>query len=654
MDDFSLRRLRRIGLAVLALQLGAMLDWSHFIWARFSLTNDYANAWQAWWSINHGHLNPYDSLAFHPYWQDHFALLLWPFALITHVGMGGYAPLAFQDLLVVATEVIAFVWIIDLLREHDLALPMPNWAVGAASLFLMVANPWVYWAISFDFHPDVMLAAPFVVLALRALYYRRYRQLAVWSVLVLLSGDVAATYLAALGFTGLIVSVVPGQRRVVASASMLLAGVVGFFVIAHVDPVSASSGIINTVATKGGPSTKGATTFSYNSSALSSGLKIVLHPWHLLAAPFHELRNIWALLSPAGVLGLVSLWSLPFAAMTALENTAAGPTFSAVGFQYAAVWAPLVVGGVFSARFLARRRGGRAVVTVLVVASVVNTVGFAAAWLPKVNQQWVRVDAGAAHVLTEANALIPPDAEVIVSQGVIGRFADRKSVFAFPGNGQNTYPITRHTIYFVILPYQGIEVRPVNQSLGLLGNLAGTVGAHLVLHGHGVWVFRLDSESGSGTVDLRAGYDKAAIPVWAARSATGHATFDGPSSNWAMTTSSPAGGYLLYGVYYHKRLGQFDLRVRLSTTGTANVEAWNDDGDVLLARRTVPATNQIRTVDVPVDNLHYYPPPQYRGQFLFKDDPVSPLLGQVVEARIYLPPGTSGTVYSVQLIPVTQ
>lgn len=648
--DFSMRRLRRVGLAIFGLQLAAMLDWSHVIWSRFSLTDDFAQAWQAWWLLDHGNLNPYDSVAYHHYWQDHSQFLMWPFAILTHFGMDGYVPLAVQDLLVVAAEIVAFLWIVELLRERDFGLPLPNWTLGATSVFLLVANPWVYWAISFDFHPDVMLAAPFFVLAMRALYYRRYRQLTLWTVLVLLSGDVATTYVAVLGVTGLIVSLLPGQRRIGASAAVLAAGVASFFAISHFDTVTTTNSIFKSVAQTGtatgsGPAPTG--------SALSAGVKLILHPWRVLTGPFHQLRNLWALISPAGLLGLVSLWSLPFALAIAIENTVAGPVFSAIGFQYAAVWAPIVAGGVISARFLARRKWGRHVATVLVVASLLNTIGWAAVWLPKVDKTWVRVDAGAAHVLDEAEHMIPADAEVIASQGVIGRFAARDVVYAFPGNAGDVYPVSRHAVYVILLPYQGIEIAPVNRTLGLLGNLAGPVGAKLVLHGYDVWVFRIDSPTASGTVDLSAGYDTTAVPVWATRSAIGHATFLGPPRDWLMSTSSRRGGYLLYGAYFRKPLGQYILRVRLSTSGAANVEAWNENADVLLGRRITRETNGIQIIEVPVDNSHDYPPKLDHGSFLFKEDPVLPPPGQVIEARVYLPPASTGAVYSVQLIPVS-
>jgi hypothetical protein len=645
--DFSLGRLRRIALAVFALQLLAMLVWSHVLWSRFALTDDYAQYWQAWWKVSQGHLNPYDSVALHSFWKDHAVVLMWPIALVTHWGLGGYTPMAVQDILIVSAELVAFSWLLELLRERDLGLVTPNWAVGAVSVLLLVANPWIYWAASFDVHFDVVLPAPFVVLALRALYYRRYHQLALWTVLILLCGDVAATFTAAVGITGLLASVWPGQRRVVASAAVLIAGLAGYLVISHLGGNSGSSAIVQTIA-------HGHVTTSAGAPAptnASESLQILLHPWRVAFAPFHNLRNVWALLTPAGLLGLLSVWSLPLAAVVAVENTAAGSFFSAVTFQYLVTWAPLVVGGVFTTRLLSHRRWGRILATGLIAVSVLNSVGWVAVWLPTTNHTWIQVDSGAAKILSEAQQMIPPDAEVIASQGVIGRFSDRNVVFAFPGNRNEDYPVERHEIYFIVAPFQGLEIVPVNETLDLLGNLAGPVGAKLVLHGHGIWVFKWDAPESAHTIDASAGYDEQAVPVWATRSAIGAPTFNGPSSDWTMSTTSRAGGYLLYGAYFQRTPGDYVLRVKMSSSGTANVEAWDDYANVLLGRRVVPETNRTVTVDVPVHIGESYPPPLFRGHFLFKRNPQPPLGGQPIEARIYLPPATTGVIYSVALLP---
>jgi hypothetical protein len=654
----DLRRLRFAGYLVIAVQLLAMLWWSHRIAARFSLTDDFGQYGQAWWSIAHGVLDPHDTISDSPFWHDHSVLLMWPLALISHSYLNGFTPLAAQDLVIVLAEVIAFAWILRLLRDSELTLPLPRWVVGAISVVLLTCNPWIFWAVSFDVHFDATLPAPLLVLCLRALYYGKYRQLVLWSVLVLFCGDLAVTYLAGVGLTAVVVSLRPGQRkRLMAGVGLMASGVLAFVFISHIGGNAGSSSLLGAAAHNAGASAPKAAGHHHHArsspSEVSDVARILLHPGPVLFAPFHSLRNVWALLSPAGVLGLVSPWGLPLAGLIAVENTAAGSYFSAVAFQYVPAWAPSVVGGVLAALWLSHRRWGRNLASGLLVISLVNTLGWAIVWTPRVENQWVRIDAGAARILSEARSVIPAGDEAIVSEGVVGGFAGRTDVHAFPGNQGNREPIDSKIIYFVIVPYQGIELASVNQSLGLLGALAGPLHAQLLLHGDDVWVFRwVPKSTEHGLVDLTATYDNTAIPVWATHTAVGRPDLTGPASDWVMTSASRKGGYLLYGAYFHKPLGHYDLRVRLSTSGTSNVEAWNATGQVLLGRRSVPETDGPITVDVPVDSERAYPIAVYKGPFPFDEDPIPPPSQQVVEIRIYVPPGSVGIVYSVQLIPV--
>lgn len=54
---------------------------------------------------------------------------------------------------------------------------------------------------------------------------------------------------------------------------------------------------------------------------------------------------------------------------------------------------------------------------------------------------------------------IPPSAEVIASQGVIGRFAGRRYVYPVLSANQ-VFPIRATTVIFVLAPDEGIELAP--------------------------------------------------------------------------------------------------------------------------------------------------------------------------------------------------
>jgi hypothetical protein len=643
----GLRLLGRIGVGVFAIQLAWMIVWSHTLWSHSNLTFDYTVYVQGWWKISHGHLNPYLSVAHYSLWQDHSVLLMWPIAYVARFSLGGFTPLVVQDLATVAAELIAFTWVMRLLRESTKQLPMQAWKVGAISLVLLTVNPWTYWATSFDIHYDSSLTAPFLVLALRALYYRRHRQLALWAVLTLLCGELAATYLLAVGIAGLLAGVRPDQRRVRASVALVVAGAGSFVLISHLGGNVGSAAGLQSIA--------------HSSSGigheLSNFTQIVVHPWRLLFAPFHHLRNAWAMLSPAGPFGLLSPWGLPIAAVITTENTAySNGGFSADAAQYASVWAPLVVASVFAALALAGRRWGRRVGSTVLVLSLLNTAGWAAVWLPQLGSQWLTINSGAGHILAEARSSIPADAEVIASQGAVGGFAARDDVHPVPGpNGSSFYEsVERSSVYFVILPYQGLERVPVNQSLALLDELSGPMHAELVLHGYDVWVFKWSPPSAliGRSVNLATGLDPTTVPAWAARSAVGRPILVGPPSSWSMTTVSPKGGYALDGAYFREPIGSYDLRVRLSVTGSASVEAWNTNGQTMLARRILPTIGP-ETIDVPVVAARKYQVGVYRGRYLFRENPVAPPTLDSIEARVYVPPGSAATVYSVRLIPAT-
>jgi hypothetical protein len=567
---------------------------------------------------------------------------MWPLALITHFGLGGYTPLLVQDVAVVATEVIAFSWILRLLRDRADHLPLPDWALGAISLLLLVVNPWIYWAVSFDVHLDITLAAPFVVLALRSLYYRQYRWLWLWVVLGLLCGDVASSYLAAVGLCGMLAARAGGRRLLVTSGAVFVVSSITFVVITHLQGGAGAAFVVTQTVDPSGAQT---------ASAFDKIGAVLLHPGDITSSMWEHRKNLWALISPAGVLGLTSVWALPLVLVVAVENSVAGSLFTFPAFQYAALWGPLVVAGVISAARSVRRRWVRRLAAGLLVLSAANTVGWAAVWLPQVPTQWQRVDSPTAAALDRAQRLIPDDAEVLASQGVVGRFADRSWVYALPGTAADVRPVRTRDVYFVVVPYQGIETVPVDRTLGLIGRLAGPMHASLLQHGDGVWVFRWIPPPGTRQVALNATRSPESVPAWAAQSAVGQPVLTGPASDWRLTARSGATeGYLLHGAYFTRPPGDYVLRVRLASTATTNVEAWNANGDVLLGRRIVPPTDGITTVEVPVPSTRAYPPKVFTGRFGFTAAPPPPPPGQVVEARVHVPANTTATVYSVRLV----
>ena len=93
-----LSRVRRIGYAVLALQLAGFLTWSTLLYHRFALTFDFSIYHQAWYEIAHGNLDPYNSEQGFPFWRTHCEFMLWPLALLYWVWPHDVVLLWLQDI----------------------------------------------------------------------------------------------------------------------------------------------------------------------------------------------------------------------------------------------------------------------------------------------------------------------------------------------------------------------------------------------------------------------------------------------------------------------------------------------------------------------------------------------------------------------------
>jgi hypothetical protein len=74
-------------------------------------------------------------------------------------------------------------------------------------------------------------------------------------------------------------------------------------------------------------------------------------------------------------------------------------------------------------------------------------------------QTFAKVDDATAAQLAAVSAKIPNGAETVVSQGVVGRFAERHVFYPYFdvfADGQ-TVPVYGKTVYVVLVPNQGIE-----------------------------------------------------------------------------------------------------------------------------------------------------------------------------------------------------
>ena len=629
--DVPLLRVRRIGYAVLGLQLVGFLVWSAILYSRFALTADFAFNHQAWFLIAHGNLNPSVNLETHSFWRTHSEFVMWPLALLYWIWPHGVTMLWAQDLAIVGAEALAFTWLCELAGRRRQGTEAA-W-LASVGIVLFVANPWIWWTISFDFHTET-IATLFAVLLVRDFTKGRRRAWA-WVVLLLACGDVAATYLVGIGLGGVLAS-----RRLRACGAVLTSiGLAAIFLITLVHS-NVGSGHGLQVYGYLAPGSAGGSPPS--TAALVKGA--VSHPLTVLRVLWVKRTDLWADLAPSGFLGLSFPLVLPLALVILLANTLyPSVNFIQPSFQTVAVYILLPVGAVAVLGWLARRCRRMTLLLASIVAA--QALGWAAVWGPRTPGQWLRVPGATATTLASIDARIPASAEVIASEGIMGRFSGRIRIAPLPW--RRVLPLGHGETWFVIAPLVGLEEQNPASAEALIGELAGPLHATLVTHANGVWAFRWRPPPGIHSLVVPGQLTQ--LPVWIGPGVAGRAVVAGPVANWHVTSARDQ-GYVADGLAWQEPPGRYKALVSLSTTGPVNVEVWNDTGKVLLARRSVSATTGTESIILPVNATTAYPARLYSGWGPFRAQFDPPPPGNRLEIRVWSPGGAKVNIYTAELI----
>lgn len=627
--SYRFDRLGWVGVALLLVQGLAMLAWSTLLWQRFALTRDYSINNQAWWLIAHGHLDPFSTLLGYPFWQNHFSLITWPLALIGVVFPNALVLLLLQDICLVGAEIVAWRWIREVTATR---LGGQGRLLAGMGLVLLLANPWAWWSISFDYHIQVV-AVLFAMLAAYDLAHERHR-VWIWVVLTLLCGDVAATWVAGLGLAALLAG-----RRWRRQGIALVALGVTWVALVTVNHADLGSTVIANYGYLAGPGV------THNLMSLVSG--IAAHPTGVFAALWRHRLDIWANLAPGGLIGIASPWVLgPALPILLADNLAPGNLFAQPTFQNVLLYVVVPLGTVLVLARMHRRWPRLALgLGALVVA---NAVAWSVVWAPQIPGTWLHVSPATTAVLAQADGAIPPSAEVVASQGVVGRFSDRVLVYAVLSPSQRIPLRTRDT-WWVVAPSVGIETESSADGAALIAELAGPLHADLVLQGHGVWVFHWMPPAGLQSIVV-PGLPKVAN-AWLFPGAAGTRDLIGPPSSWHLVSTGHA-GYVLAKDYWREPAGHYEASVMLASTVPVNVEVWNATGNVLLARRSIPTTVGLETISMPVDAEHAYPQHLYEGWGPFQSASVPPPAGNQLEVRVWSAGGGTVDVQHVALQPI--
>jgi uncharacterized membrane protein len=500
---------------VLGVQLVVLVSYSAFLFHRFDLTDDFATYSQAWWNIGHGHLNPADTIQspVYPFWQSHFELAMWPLAVLGRLWPHSVQLLWLQDAAIVGTEWMAMVWVAAICATR---LERFRSTAAAVALLFLVANPWWYLAASFDIHFE-LLGLPFVAWSAYALWSGALRTALVVALVALLFGDVVAIAVLCVGIAGLASRRVRRQGGVRSALSIVVLSIVW---IGSVTLLGANkgSGIVTNYGylVNAGPT----------ASSTSVVAHLLLHPGTAVHVLVDRHGPIGRVIASAGLLGVVTPWGLAIAlgilvpdALNA--NTAfLSPT---IAFQSIAVIPLVFVGTVMvlvrvgrgpevsrsadasPTAVPARVTRWRGVVAVVVATAVVTVALIQNVPLfGTIRSDWWRVDASTAAVLRQALPEVPASAEVIASQGVIGRFADRTYVYPFVAAPQR-FPVHAREVVFVITPVQGIESVSPTAARAAVASVTGMAGTTVLEHRNGVTVVAWRPPPGMEQITLPGG-----------------------------------------------------------------------------------------------------------------------------------------------------
>ena len=496
-----------VGLGVFAVQFALLVTHSVYLWDHFDLTADFGQYSQAWQQIATGHLNPYDTTYAwyyphfgYPFYQADLELIMWPLSLLYWVYPHAIDLLIVQDLALAGAGLVAYRWVLEHLQNHA---PNRRFAlvVSGCVLAVLVVQPWTYWAASYDYHSEP-LATLFLVLAGRDLWSGRKRGW-IWVACVLLCGNVATSYVAALGVAALI----SGRRRwrmglILIGIGAVWLGVVGlvhsgkgaalsqFAYLAKKTTLNDSIGGIFTLVTG-----------------------IVVHPniaGHVISSRFGQVYNY---VGGAGTVGIFSAVGGVISLVVFLPSVLnSSPAFISDigGSQNFMAVVACAIGIAMLATWLTRqgeshgrrwRVGLAAVALVLCVGAVVETALFSAHFTPKSGQTFAAVDDATAAQLAYVTGRIPDGPETIVSQGVVGRFAQRHNFYPYFdafADGQ-TVPLYGHTVYVVLVPRQGIEAATVPGTMAAVAMMRGLHAQQLSAR-DGVYAFAWHVPKGQYTI----------------------------------------------------------------------------------------------------------------------------------------------------------
>ena len=489
---------------VLGLQVLLFLAVSTYRYHRFDLYTDFGTYAQAFSVIAHGNLRPYDTFQSYPFWQNHFELAMWPIGLLGSAWPHPIVLLWMQDVAVVATELVALLWVGRVCVERVGGLR--RW-VALLALVATAANAWWWEATIFDVHFETF-GMPFALLSAYALWRGHHRTAWAAAIAGVLFGDVVALSIVFVGLAGLLSGHVRARGRGVWHAAGLAAfGLAWLILVTALHGNQGSNVPIYYGWIVHEPS---------NASSWSVYASLAAHP----AADLHVLRThtgaMWRVAATGGALGLLTPWGLLQAVAVlvpvalnvngsfwllpvgAFQTVTAVP-FILVGSVMVLVWVGTGRPEWWPLRRIDRTGATRAhwrgpAAWALGAGALVLALSQSLPLWGQLVSGWdtpsilSSVSGEAAAQLRAVQSELPAGAELVVSGGVVGRFTDRQAVYPIEPAPQNAIPVTSRTVVFV-LTNQGEEGVSAAGERSDAAFVATQLGATVLLHKGGVTAY---------------------------------------------------------------------------------------------------------------------------------------------------------------------
>jgi hypothetical protein len=633
--------LKRIGWFVLAVQFFALAGWKTFMFSRFSGTFDETIYQQGVFLISRGHFDPVATIKFLPLIRDHATVLVWLLAPLDWIPPTGLFFLLASVAAVVWAELIAFNWICFLIerwRKQGVSLRL-SYFIGSLGIVLLVANPWTWWAISWDFHVEE-LGAPLIIAAAFEFSRRRFRIAWIWVAALALTGDIGSTWILGLCLSALLASYFQKEARLQYAKTAGILLVVGIAEVIGLSALGLSQG--SNLSRLYGYLTVPAGHFPSRTVKSSTLVKsLLLHPIRAATVLVKNRVVFTQNLAPTGFLGVITLWTFGVPIVILVENTLTQNFFFGFpGFQSLPVYTFTPVGICSILLFISSKGRHHNFIVAICATLMLNCVAWEAVFLPHLKGQWVLVSQKQASILSRVDSKIPRTAEVIASQGIISRFSFRKYVYT--DFIDHDFRIHNKLVYFVLAPTSGIEgaVDLTEEEIGQLSSLSYS---HLVVAKDGIYVFRLELPTDMKELDLPP-VDK--TEAWLDVGAEGKILQTGSSKNWEVGANGSR-GYVVSGDYWPESRGDYRATVVLSDSAPVSVEIWNDDSNTLIAREQLtpnPTIHEV-TLDFKVANT-VNPRVAYSGAgyFSVQWNPLTPDPKNQFEIRVYNATGAAVTV----------